>query len=175
MCPPTNRQRPDDGEEGAAAPGSGGLEVDYPAAGWIELTAPSREEYLERIAGLLDSLAGRDVRETVRQEVKAVVGEIASNAMEWGNRGDASRRVRMSYAVFEDEIVLKCEDEGEGFDPGQVPDPAASPSDVVHERLRAGKRIGGFGIYLARKLMDRVVYNERGNTVLLSKSLRRKV
>lgn len=150
----------------------GDLEVEFPAAGWVELTSPSRGDYLQRIADLLDSLAGMEIGEAARQEVKAVINEIASNAMEWGNRGEPSRRVRVSYALFENEIVLKCEDEGEGFDPGLVPDPAASPSEVVHERIQAGKRLGGFGIYLARKLMDRIVYNERGNVVLLSKSLR---
>lgn len=153
----------------------GGLEVWFPAAGWIELTAPSREEYLERIAGLLDSLAGREIGNNLREEVKAVAIEIVSNAIEWGNRGDANRRIRVSYALFDDEVVIKCEDEGDGFDPGRVPDPAAGPSEVVQDRIRAGKRLGGFGIYLARRLMDHIVFSERGNVVLLSKSLRRKV
>ncbi len=159
----------------ASGKGSSGgdLDVRFPAAGWIELTAPSREEYLDRIASLLDELAGKEVEETARQDLKMVVSEIASNAIEWGNRGDARRSVRISYALFDDEIVLKVEDEGEGFDPGGVPDPSTGPAEVVRERLRVGKRIGGFGIYVARKLMDSIVYSERGNAVLLSKSLGR--
>ena len=165
-------------DDGEATPerrsAEGDLEVRFPAAGWIELTAPSTEEYLERIAGFLDSLAGRKIGKSLREEVKAVATEIVSNAIEWGNRGDANRRIHVSYALFDDEVVLKCEDEGDGFDPGQIPDPEVSPSKVVGDRLREGKRLGGFGIHLARKLMDRIVFSERGNVVLLSKSLRRK-
>ena len=165
----------DDGEATPErGPAEGDIEVRFPAADWIELTAPSTEEYLERIAGFLDSLAGRKIGKSLREEVKAVATEIVSNAIEWGNRGDANRCIRVSYALFDDEVVLKCEDEGDGFDPGQVPDPEVSPSKVVSDRIRAGKRLGGFGIHLARKLMDRIVFSERGNVVLLSKSLRGK-
>ena len=102
-----------------------------------------------------------------------VVSETASNAMEWGNGGDENRRVRVSYAVFDDELVLKVEDEGDGFDPSLVPDPSGSPISVMRERMKEGKRLGGFGIHVVGKLMDRVVYNERGNAVLLSRSLSR--
>jgi len=65
------------------------------------------------------------------------------------------------------------EDEGEGFDPSLVPDPSGSPVRVVRDRLEAGKRMGGFGLHVVRKLMDRVVHSERGNVVLLSRSLSR--
>ena len=151
----------------------GGIVVRVPAAGWIELTAPSREAYLERIASFLDTLSGTGMTAEAREEVRIVVNETTSNAMEWGNNGDASRHVKVSYAVFDDEFVLKVEDEGEGFDPSLVPDPSGSPVSVVRERLEAGKRLGGFGLFVVRKLVDRVVYNERGNVVLLSKSLSR--
>jgi serine/threonine-protein kinase RsbW len=151
----------------------GGIVVRVPAAGWVELTALSREAHLERIASFLDRLTGTDMNAEAREEVRIVVNETTSNAMEWGNNGDASRHVKVSYAVFDDEFVLKVEDEGEGFDPSLVPDPSGSPATVMRERLEAGKRLGGFGLYVVRKLMDRVVYNERGNVVLLSRSLSR--
>jgi serine/threonine-protein kinase RsbW len=147
--------------------------VRVPAAGWVELTAPSREVYLERIASFLDTLSGTGMSAEAREEVRIVVNETTSNAMEWGNGGDASRRVKVSYAVFDDELVLKVEDEGEGFDPALVPDPSGSPVRIMRERLAEGKRLGGFGLYVVRKLMDRVVYSERGNVVLLSRSLGR--
>jgi len=151
----------------------GGIFVQVPVAGWVELTAPSREAHLERIASFLDTLSATGMGLEAREEIRIVVNEITSNAMEWGNGGDASRHVRISYALFEDELVLKVEDEGEGFDPSLVPDPSGSPVRVVRDRLEAGKRIGGFGLHVVRKLMDRVVHSERGNVVLLSRSLSR--
>ena len=159
--------------EAGAPTEDGGIVVQVPAAGWVELTAPSREEHLDRIASFLDTLSGTGMSEEAREEVRIVVNETTSNAMEWGNEGDESRHIKVSYAVFEDELVLKVEDEGQGFDPSLVPDPSGSPVRVVRDRLEAGKRIGGFGIYVVSKLMDRVVYNERGNVVLLSRSLSR--
>jgi len=150
-----------------------GIVVQVPAEGWVELTAPSREAHLERIASFLDTLSATGMGPEAREEIRIVVNEITSNAMEWGNGGDASLRVRISYALFDDELVLKVEDEGEGFDPSLVPDPSGSPVRVVRDRLEAGKRMGGFGLHVVRKLMDRVVHSERGNVVLLSRSLSR--
>jgi serine/threonine-protein kinase RsbW len=145
--------------------------VDRPAAGWVELTAPSREEYLDRIGVLLDRLAGTHLSKEARDDVRLAVTEIVSNAMEWGNQGDERRRVRVSYGLFDNEVVFKVEDEGEGFDPEDVPDATQSPLKAMRERQESGKRLGGYGIFVARKLMDRMMYNERGNVVILAKRL----
>jgi anti-sigma regulatory factor (Ser/Thr protein kinase) len=39
----------------------------------------------------------------------------------------------------------------------------------VYEREQRGMRPGGFGILLARHLVDELIYNEKGNEVLLIK------
>ncbi|MCC8165705.1 MAG: ATP-binding protein [Planctomycetes bacterium] len=41
----------------------------------------------------------------------------------------------------------------------------------MRDRQSAGKRAGGYGVFLIRKLVDDIVYNEKGNTVLLIKYL----
>jgi hypothetical protein len=41
----------------------------------------------------------------------------------------------------------------------------------VAHRAERGIRPGGFGILLARKIVDELVFNERGNEVLLIKHL----
>ncbi len=157
---------------------NGRLAVRTPAAGWIELTAPSRHEYLDRIASFVEKIddelgafAGTGLDRETREEVKLALTEIASNAMEWGNRGDESRSIHVSYGLFPGELVLKVEDEGEGFDPAAVPDPTVRPADLQRGRLARGKRMGGFGLLVARKVMDRVIHSERGNCVLMTKSL----
>ena len=153
--------------------GAHGLVVRQPAGGWVELTAPSRDGYLERISSLLDTLASASMDPSAREDVKFVLNEVASNAMEWGNRKEPRRRVKVSYALFDDEMVLKIEDEGEGFDPAALPDPAVGPVELTRARLREGKRLGGFGIHMVRQLVDKMVYSERGNVCLLSKSFGR--
>jgi anti-sigma regulatory factor (Ser/Thr protein kinase) len=147
--------------------------VERPAAGWIELTAPSREEYLQRIGVLLSKLAGAHLTEEEREDVHLAVTEVVSNAMEWGNGGDANRRVHVSYGLFDNEIVFKVQDEGHGFDPTAMQSAVAQPFEAMRERQRSGKRLGGFGIFVAKKLMDRMLFSERGNVVLLVKRLAR--
>ena len=38
-------------------------------------------------------------------------------------------------------------------------------------KRKSGKRAGGYGLHIVRHIMDEVLYNERGNVVLLSKRL----
>ena len=151
----------------------GRMLVERPAAGWTELTVPSHEDYLHRVGVLLDKLKGENLSEETRDDVRLAVSEIVSNAMEWGNKGDESRRVHVSYGLFDEEIVFKVEDEGEGFKPGEVPDATSSPFEAMRDRQKDGKRLGGFGIFVARRLMDRMIYNERGNVVILAKRLKK--
>jgi len=138
---------------------------------WVELTAPSRQEYLDRFANFMDALYNARLSPAEREDLKIAVNEIAANAMEWGNRQDRQRRVKVSYCLFPEEVVFKVEDEGEGFRPQEVPDPVVNPVAHLIERVKGGKRVGGYGIHIVRKVMDKVVYSEKGNVVILSKYL----
>jgi anti-sigma regulatory factor (Ser/Thr protein kinase) len=42
----------------------------------------------------------------------------------------------------------------------------------VEERSQAGLRPGGFGMLIVRQIVDELVYNERGNEVILVKHLK---
>jgi two-component system OmpR family response regulator len=139
--------------------------------GWVELTAPSRQEYLARLENFVDALYDTRLAPSEKEDIKIAVSEIVANAMEWGNKSDQSRRVTVSYCLFPEEIVFKIEDEGEGFRPSGVPDPTGNPVEHLLGRLRQGKRVGGYGLHIARKVMDQVVHNEKGNVVILSKRL----
>ena len=54
-------------------------------------------------------------------------------------------------------------DEGEGFDPATLPDPT-DPANL--------EKASGRGILLMRTFMDEIVYNNQGNSVLLTKHRR---
>ncbi|HOX06689.1 MAG TPA: response regulator [Planctomycetota bacterium] len=138
---------------------------------WVELTAPSRQEYLARFENFVDALYDTRLAPSDKEDIKIAVSEIVGNAMEWGNKGDQSRKVTVSYCLFPEEIVFKIEDEGEGFAPSNIPDPSGNPVEHLLDRLRQGKRVGGYGLHIARKVMDKVVHNEKGNVVILSKRL----
>jgi serine/threonine-protein kinase RsbW len=138
---------------------------------WVEITAPSRQEYLERLANFVDALYSSRLSGTEKEDLKIAVSEIAANAMEWGNRSDQQRSVRVAYCLFPDEIVFKVEDEGRGFQPQDVPSPTGNPVARLIQRVSEGKRAGGYGMYIVRKVMDKVIYSERGNVVIMSRAL----
>jgi anti-sigma regulatory factor (Ser/Thr protein kinase) len=121
---------------------------------WIEVTAPSNEEYVPRIQELLDLLERTKLPKDTRDELILAIDELVRNAMEWGNRYDLDKRVRVSYYYAEDRVLLKVEDEGEGFTVGNLSDPTKDMAGHIASREEEGKRPGGLGVHLIRNLMD---------------------
>jgi serine/threonine-protein kinase RsbW len=64
----------------------------------------------------------------------------------------------VEITVGESEITARITDQGDGFDPQAVPDPT-TPRNIT--------RAGGRGLFLMRKLLDEVSFNDRGNSVTL--------
>ena len=137
--------------------------------GWVELTAPNRQEYLDRFQDFCDRLIDSRLDDRAKNELKIAVQELGQNAIEWGNKLDEERTIRLSYKLEPDRIKIRIADEGHGFNPNHVPDPTIDPIKMIENREADGKRPGGFGIHLARKVMDTVDYNERGNIVTMEK------
>jgi len=161
-------------EASRRSPGeSGRVRVQAPAdekePGWVELTAPNRQEYLDRFQDFCDRLIDSRLDDRAKHELKIAVQELGQNAIEWGNKLDEERTIRLSYKLEADRIKIRIADEGHGFNPNHVPDPTVDPIKMIENREADGKRPGGFGIHLARKVMDIVNYNERGNIVTMEK------
>lgn len=138
---------------------------------WVEITVPTKEEYVSRIQDLLDLLERSKLDENTRDELMLAIDELVTNAMEWGNRYDTDRQVQISYYCALDRVILKVEDEGEGFNTAALGDPTEDLEGHMAERQDQGKRPGGFGIHMIRNLMDEFIYNDRGNIVMLTKYL----
>ena len=147
----------------------GDIDAVNPFDGWVELTAASELEYLARVQRFIEALLLTRLPEGVREDLRLTIEEVGRNAIEWGNRFDRSKQFSISYCLFEDRIVLKFEDEGSGFKPKAIPDPTHDPIQHIKKRKAEGKRPGGFGVFLVQKLMDEVIYSERGNVVVMTK------
>jgi anti-sigma regulatory factor (Ser/Thr protein kinase) len=148
-----------------------GIIARQPLQGWVELTAPSHSEYIERFQHFFDAIHERTIPEDVRRQVLMAVYELGHNAIEWGNRKDVKRSVRITYCFFEDKLVFKIEDEGQGFDVRKELEGPANPLEIARKRREMGKRPGGLGLVMVRRLMDHVFYNEKGNVVVFEKRL----
>jgi serine/threonine-protein kinase RsbW len=95
----------------------------------------------------------------LRFRLRTVAAEAIANAMTYGNAMDPGRRVTVELEVAEQQIVLAVSDEGVGFDPAGVPELA---DHECHEALR------GRGLFMIRRLAERVTFNERGNTIWMT-------
>jgi anti-sigma regulatory factor (Ser/Thr protein kinase) len=71
----------------------------------------------------------------------------------------SERKVLVGIDASSDRVEFTVEDEGPGFDVESLPDP--SREDRIHVP-------SGRGVMMMRTLMDEVVFNERGNRVVLT-------
>jgi len=101
---------------------------------------------------------GEEMERRLRLNLRVGLTEALSNAMLYGNHRDPEKRVRLELCTEDEGITVRVIDEGEGFDPSQVPNPT-TPVNVDKE--------DGRGIFLMRELLDEVRFNERGNCVTL--------
>lgn len=148
-------------------------DVFEPARGWVEIAGPSTGDAGERLREFISVLASTSLSRQALDELRLAVEEMVQNAIEWGNRNDPRRRIRVAYAIFTDRILVMVRDEGSGFDYEHLPDPTVDPIGHLKERLATGKRIGGYGIRLTREMVDDVTYSASGNVVILTKYLGR--
>ena len=140
--------------------------------GEIHFQLQSDTQYLEELNHLLAALFHfSGLSQTQIRQLTMAVRELGSNAIEWGHRKQADRIVTVTYSIDPEKITIIIRDTGPGFNPGSLPH-AAQPEDPVgHMMVREtlGLREGGFGIMLARDLVDELEYNEAGNEVRLVK------
>jgi anti-sigma regulatory factor (Ser/Thr protein kinase) len=102
--------------------------------------------------------------------------EMLLNAMEHGCGFDPEKVVEVTAARTSRAIVYHFRDPGSGFDRADLRRAVESvnPELVIATAVRRaemGLRAGGFGMLIARQIADELVYNERGNEVLLIKHL----
>ena len=93
--------------------------------------------------------------------VKLAVEEALVNAIKHGNRMDRAKKIRISYQITPDRLQVDIADEGQGFDPCDVPDCMAA------ENL---ERPCGRGLLLIRHYMNEVIFHPPGNRVTMIKT-----
>jgi serine/threonine-protein kinase RsbW len=88
--------------------------------------------------------------------VHLALEEAFLNAVKHGNKMDPHKKVTIEFVLDREKADIWIGDEGEGFDPKDIPDPR------VGENLY---RPEGRGLLLISAYMHLVEYNERGNRV----------
>jgi anti-sigma regulatory factor (Ser/Thr protein kinase)/CheY-like chemotaxis protein len=152
-----------------------GIEVVSGLPYWMTLRVSCNLLNVERLVRFMtereDALPPSD-----RDLLMTAFHEMLVNAMEHGAGFDPNKVIEVTAARTERAIVYHFRDPGNGFDRQDLAHAATIPDpgkilDMVARREEMGRRPGGFGMLLVKQIADELVYNERGNEVLLIKHL----
>lgn len=141
-------------------------------AGEIHFQLKSDTEYLNELNDLLAALfLHSGLAEGEVRQLTMAVRELGTNAIEWGHQRQVDRIVTVTYRIDDEKITIVIRDTGAGFNPKDLPHAARPEDPISHMMVREalGIREGGFGILIARGLVDELQYNESGNEVRLVK------
>lgn len=86
------------------------------------------------------------------------ISEAVLNAIEHGNGNDSNKNVLIRLGYAKGKIYIEIIDEGDGFNYKDLEDP------TVRNNI---KKESGRGIHIIKSLSDSIVYNKKGNSVLL--------
>ncbi len=127
----------------------------------IEFELPSD---LSLMNGVLQYLLGRVSRLGIvtpeRSNLFIALDEAFVNAVKHGNKNDPAKLLRVTAELSANEACFTVEDEGEGFNLHEIPDPR-DPANLF--------KTSGRGVLLIYNIMDEVEYNAQGNRVRMVK------
>jgi serine/threonine-protein kinase RsbW len=127
----------------------------------IEFELPSD---LSLMDGVLEYLQERVAKlgliKPERSNLFIALDEAFVNAVKHGNKSNPNKLLRITAELSPNEACFTVEDEGEGFDIGEIPDPC-DPANLF--------RTSGRGVLLIYNIMDEVEYNAQGNRVKMIK------
>ncbi|HEV2914777.1 MAG TPA: ATP-binding protein [Pyrinomonadaceae bacterium] len=127
----------------------------------IEFELPSDLSLMNGVLQyLIERVAKLGVIRTERSNLFIALDEAFVNAVKHGNKNDPTKMVRITAELSPKEARFTVEDEGEGFDVQQIPDPR-DPGNLF--------KASGRGVLLIYNIMDQVEYNARGNRLTMVK------
>jgi serine/threonine-protein kinase RsbW len=134
--------------------------------GPIRMSLSSRFENIEMAQHLCGKLLeGWDLNEETTHWILMALREALANAIKHGNSQDLAKRVHLEMDVKDHILRIRIQDEGTGFDPGEVLDPLAPENRF---------KTSGRGIFYMKTFMDEVRFSRAdggGMEIVLTKDL----
>lgn len=113
----------------------------------------------EKIPGFVEMISDKSgLDESLTHRVMLALSEAVTNAIVHGNKENRSKKVSIKITINSSMIVIDIQDEGEGFDPDEIPDPMDEKNLLV---------TGGRGLFLMEEFADQVEYRNKGRLVIL--------
>ena len=152
-----------------------GIQVISGLPNWLTLRVSCQHVTADRLVRFMSELQSRVPAD--RDLLLTAFREMLLNAMEHGAGFDPQKVIEVTAARTARAIVYHFRDPGVGFDASvleSVATATSQPDEVLATAIRRaemGLRPGGFGMLIVRNIVDELVYNERGNEVILIKHL----
>ena len=150
------------------------IEVLSDKPNWIAVKARCTLEIADRLIRFFRELP-TDLEADQRDSAASAFRELLINAVEHGGKLDPDQKVELHFVRTQRSIVYYVRDPGQGFSLDKLPHAAIShPGDPIeHIKIRQelGIRPGGFGLLLLNNFADELIYNSKGNEVILIKHI----
>lgn len=122
------------------------------------LVLESINEAIHQVENEVDIISAElEFKADVYANVMVAVTEAVNNGIIHGNKSDSGKKVYVEFEMKNSYcLCVRVRDEGDGFDPEELPDPTA-PENL--------ENIGGRGVFLMRQLSDRLSFADDGREV----------
>lgn len=126
----------------------------------LNIQIPSLIDNIRIIESFIDNAKEKFfLDDDIYGNIMIAVTESVNNAITHGNRGNKDKNVSLTLEMEDEFIKFIIEDEGEGFNYNNLPDPT-SPENI--------EKPGGRGIFLMKNLSDEVKFMDNGKKVELT-------
>lgn len=127
----------------------------------IDLELPSDLTLMSAVLEyLLDRVGRLGLIKPEQSNLFVALDEAFVNAVKHGNRNDPTKLLRVTAELSAHEAIFTVEDEGEGFDVQEIPDPR-DPANLF--------KSSGRGVLLIYNIMDEVEYSQHGTRLKMVK------
>lgn len=115
---------------------------------------------ITKVEGLVSEIFDRyHINHELYGNVLIALTEAANNAIMHGNQYDADKKVIINFDFAEPVLKIRVTDEGKGFDFDNLPDP--TEPEYIDKPC-------GRGVFLIKRLADKVDFDKAGSTVQFS-------
>lgn len=125
----------------------------------LELIISSEISNIVKVESFIESFTNSfNLPADLYGKVSLSVIEAVNNAILSGNQQQLDKSVKLVAELADNKFAVSVEDEGEGFDYENIPDPTL-PDNI--------KKIAGRGLYLMKTLSDELIFEKNGAKVTM--------
>ena len=122
-------------------------------------TIDSKSESIQIVEKHIDEICKENsIQEDFYGNILIAVTEAVNNAIHHGNKSNPAKNVSVEIEKTEEQLLFRIEDEGEGFDFNNLPDPT-DPKNI--------EKPHGRGVFLMKNLADEVEFEGSGKIAII--------